>query len=473
LWLPYSLKKTFSVDSSIESYISIYRMIASSLIGRLISLHSDDRVSIAAMPYSGAPLGLLLNQAGKKWVDLNIEKSIKSLKSVFGNISTFYPPLLNLSEDVLKVLKDNRVIWTFSSYFSASEPIISEGVRIVGVDVSLSEEIKKIKDEEDFSKWISQLHNLQKRKKKSFTLVIDAYWWFFKSSDFKKAFLKVLSNDKYIKMVLPADLEYKASERFIESSEVGDMRSWISNGDRKQLWELFKTLLSYYKSYERFMRDSEKEDFILNTSLILNERFLYLVNSESVIRKDIFPCLDVISRRSMVMLGEDPSKLPSIESMVEKSIYINVLQENPLNINGVEDEGYWDFAKKIKGEKLIDYVKIVGLNNYLALSIKFKERAKSYIGKSYCLSVVVDDKVYKIFFKLWDGRVLIYRISGNDAVLEEIKKMKLSIWEVVELYINISKYPIKFKVELDDSRKDVIIESVPRNKMKVVNSLGR
>ena len=473
IWLPNSLKKTFSVNSSVDSYTSIYRMIASSLIGKLIALYSDKRVFVAAMPYSEAPLGLLLNYTEKEWVNLNVESSIKNLKSVFGNVFTFYPPLLDVSGEVLKILKDNGIIWTFSSCFSASEPIISQGVRVIGVDVSLSEGIKNIRTEEELSKWLSQLHSLQRRGKKAFALVIDAHWWFFKSYDFKKSFLKLLSNDKYIKIVLPPDLKYKAVEKFMGSSEVGDIASWVKSKDRIHLWKLFKTLFSYFESHKKFLRDSEKREFILNTSMILNERFLYLASSESEIRKDIFPCIDALSKRSMVILGEDPTKLPSIENIMQRSMYINVLEEKPLNVNGVEDEGYWSFAKEIKGRKLVNYVKIVGLNNYLALSIKLKGKAKDYIGKSYCLSIEVEDRIYKIFFKLWDGRIIVYRKNGGIAVLEKIEEMKVSVWDVVEFYANVSKYPIKFKVELDDLRKDVIIESVPENKIELINSSGR
>ncbi|MCD6449998.1 MAG: hypothetical protein J7L34_05780, partial [Thermotogaceae bacterium] len=264
IWLPELLKKSFPADSPINSYTSIYRMIASSLIGRLIALHSDKRIEVAALPYSGAPLGVIMNSHGKDWADINIKYSLNKLKSVFGSVTVFYPPLLDLSEDVLDILRDNKVMWTFSSYFSSSEPIIYNGVKIIGVDISLSEEIKKISTDEDFINWLSQIHRLQKEGKKSFAIVVDAHWWLFKSYEFKSAFLKVLSNDKYIKTVLPGDLEYKTAEKFIESSEVGDVTLWLKNKNRIYLWNRFNTLLSYYKSHEKFLRDSEKYKVILN-----------------------------------------------------------------------------------------------------------------------------------------------------------------------------------------------------------------
>ena len=473
LWLPKSLKKTFPIGSSMNSYISIYRMIASSLIGRLIALHSDERIAIAALPYSEAPLDVIMKSSGKEWVNVNIDSSLRSLKSVFGSVSALYPPLLELSEDVINILRDNKVIWTFSSYFSAAEPIVSNGVRIVGVDMSLSEDIKRVNDNAGFVKWISQIHRLQSKKKKPFAIVIDAYWWSFKSYEFKYTFLKIISNDKYLKTVLPEELEYKATESFMESSEVGDIVSWLRIKNRIHLWNRFKTLLSYYKNHERFIGNSDRHDAILNISLVLNELSLRLADSEGEMREDSFKCVDAISKEVMVLLGEDPNKISALEDLVKNSIDINALQENPENVNGVEDEGYWNFAKKIDGSKLIKYVKIVGLNDYIAVSIKLNESAKDYIGKSYCLNLYLNNILYKVPFKIWDGRILIYRLANNKYVLQSIEKSMLSMWDVIEFYIKNPKYPIKFKVELDDSRKDVIIESVPKYKMIIVETLRR
>ncbi len=468
-WLPPSIKKDLNPNASMKTLVALYRMMAASLLGKLIAIHEYGKLEVAAIPGCGCALSLCLSRGMEEVVDGELSNAYEEISTIFGSVEGLYPPLLDVSPTLIRKVAEKGFKWTFAPSLGLAEVITFAGVKVIPVNVDISRAIVNIKNESDLVEFLSRLHRMQRSGVKFLAIKIDAIDWMFSDFEIKEGILEALAKDEYLSIVMPNDVNSKGSGGLISSSEVGNAAEWFSKG---AVLKGFERTIGAFETYERvkkYLSESIKTRLVRLLGNLMNVEFYKAlsVGDERSIR--ILDAYDYAMKEVIKLLGENAEGFESIKTALQKVYYLRVVYTDFANLNGVEDEGYWKYAQRFDGKGLVKYMKVVPVNRGLALSVAFGKEARNFIGSSYSLSIVLGQLKFKIYFKIWDGKWFVYKKEEDKWVLYEIKSDIGSIWDVVELNLNEVDFPIKISLALEDTRRHVEVERIPKKGFLVVN----
>ena len=460
-WLPPNIKKDINKRASLDTIIALYRMMASSILGKLIAIHEYGKFDVAVVPDCDCAGAFLISRGMKEVVKRQLFVSYEELSTIFGSVGGFFPPMLDISQDLLDILSDMKVDWIFASWKILPSPSYINGIKAFPVDVELSDKLLKIRTEKDLANFMSDLHRLQRAGKDFVALRINALYWAFLDYDVKRAILQALSDDEFVKLVLPSEVNVTGRVRMVRSSEVENLDDWFSQGAILKGWELVMGAFEIFNKAEPYLSEESRNRALDLLSYLADVEFYRALEKGDEKSLKMLDSFDRIMRALLNVLGEDVSKIQSVKSALQKRYVLRVVYADYMNLNGVEDEGFWVYAKEFKCNPPFKYLKLLPLNDGLALSIAFEREARAFVGDSCELEIEIGDRMYKVFFKVWNGRYFVYRRKGDEWILKDVKGDEMSIWEVVEIYLNEGDFPVKIKLTLMDSRRHVGIGQFP------------
>ncbi len=442
-WLPSGFPK----DDPDRSW----RIIASSVTGKLIALMSSNYVKIAAIPLYSPALGLLVDSGLESHAESQIKITTSQFSDIFGGVDCIYPPLLDISSAILKLFP--KKTYSFASSKVISLPSEVSSVKFVPVDVDLSESLMNVKSEGDLSKILGKLHSYQRLGKKGIAIVLDMFRWMKTPLDVKTGVLNALFHDPYLEMVFPEDLYYQKINYLQRYTVFGEPDSFYTQESVLRLWDLFKGMFITYIKSSVYIPLEEKEH-AKNLLYALEDSTFY----ESVFtgnHKSVLEDFNYIARKLYSILGEDSSSIPDALEFARMQVMLKAVDSIPV-LNGVEDEGFWVYAKEFSNNGM--HLKIILLKDGLLLSIYPGKDAKDLIGESRILVVKYNEEEYRLYFKTWRKRIYVFK----NGVLSGKLSRKFGVWKVVEILLK-ADFPASVCVELLDSRTRGVLLRVPES----------
>ena len=442
-WLPPGFPKD-DLDKS-------WRIMASSITGKLIALMSSNYVKIAAIPLYSPPLGLLIDSGFEKHAVSQVKITTSQFSDIFGGVDCFYPPLLDISSEISRIFPKGA--YSFASSKVMSSPSEISSIKFVPVDVDLSESLMRVKDERDLSKILGKIHSYQRLGKKGIAIVLDMFRWMKAPTDVKIGILKAFFHDPYLKMSFPEELRYRSAGYLDRYTIFGDPDSFYTQEPVLRLWDLFKGMFITYLKSSAYI-PLEKKEKAKNFLYALEDSTFYesvSTGEEKFILKDF----NHLARKLYSILGEDSSSLPDAIEFARMQVVLKRIDSNPV-LNGMEDEGFWVYAKEFSNGGMS--LKIVLLKNGLLLSVHPVEDAKDLIGKSRILVVNYNGAEYRMYFKTWRNRIYVFK----NGILSGKLSRNFGVWKNVEVLLR-ADFPGKISVELLDSRSRDVLLRIPES----------
>ncbi len=442
-WLPPGFPK----DDPDKSW----RIMASSVTGKLLALISSNYVEVAAVPLYSPPLGLLVDSGFERHAISQIKITMSQFSEMFGGVDCVYPPLLDVSSSILRIFPKGA--YSFASSKVISFPSEVSSVKFVPVDMGLSESLMRVKNESDLSKILGRLHSYQRLGKKGIAIVLDMFNWVMTPVEVKIGILNSLFNDPYLQMVFPDDLKYQKIDYLERYTTFGEPDSFYTQEPVLRLWDLFKGMFITYLKSSAYI-PLEKRERAKNLLYALEDSTFY----ESVFTGNHYFVLEDfnhLARKLYSILGEDSSSLPDALEFARMRVVLKMVDSTPI-LNGVEDEGFWVYSKKFSNSGM--YLKTILLKSGLLLSIYPGKEAKDLIGKSRILVVKCGSKEYRLYFKTWRNRIYVFK---NNVLSGKLSR-NFGIWKVVEILLKVD-LPEDVCVELLDSRSRDVLLRVPEN----------
>ena len=443
-WLPSGFPK----DNPNRSW----KILSSSIAGKLIALISSGYVKISVIPLYSPPMGLLVESGFENHAISQTKIAFSQLSDIFGSVDCFYPPLLDISSEIV-----SRIVpkgsYSFASSKVLSHPVEISSVRLVPVDVDISKSLMSVKNEEDLSKVLGKIHSYQRLGKKGISIVLDFFKWMKTPLEIKLGILKALTSDPYIELSFPEDLEYRNIGYLNRYTIFGDPDYFYTQEPVLRLWDLFKGIFVTYLKSSHYA-PPEKREKAKNILYALEDSTFY----ESVFTGDykfVLKDFNHLAKKLYSILGEDSSSLPDALEFARMQITLERIFSSPV-LNGVEDEGFWVYAKEFSNGGM--NLKLVLLKKGILLSIYPGKDAKDLIGKSRILVVSYNGVEYRFYFKTWRKRIYLFKKGILSGKLME----NFGVWKNVELLIK-SDLPGSLFVEMLDSRSREVLSRIPES----------
>ncbi len=458
-WLPEEFKNGVKNLNDVKE---AYKDLASALLGKLIGLKFAKRISVIAMPDFSVPLDVLFKNGMIDLVHKSFGSSLENFVGTFGKVETFYPPLLSLSGSVIKILKTKGFKYTFVSKKDISGVSYIEDLIVIPVDTELSHTIENANTLKDLINVFSELHKRQSQGEKLVVLKINALNWLLNPEEIKKEFLNALKTDRFIKLLLPEELRYDRLISYLKSFEYGEPDNWLESPKVRKVWNTFLKLYDTYLRSLMYLSDEKKAQVAKLLEMLIDQNFLKISEYDGMISTLFSEFYRRILNYILKLLGEDAANF-TLDVLEENTIFLERIDTESFNLNGVDDEGFWKYTRSFKKEGSIVDVKLVLLKNHLGILLKFNDDITDLLGKAYVLELQVNDTLYRWFLKFSKVNLWVFEKEKNSWVLRRFIKNGVGIWnDVVEIYVKLDKTDdVKLKITFEDARTHVKIWRMP------------